>query len=236
MQKGILYLIPTPITDVPMKDILLPPYLDIVKGLELFVVENAKTARAHLSSIELNKKIQEIEMYELSEHTKVYEIEAMIKPLIEGKNVGLMSEAGVPSIADPGYRLVIFAQKNDIKVVPFVGPSSIFLALMASGLSGQNFAFNGYLPQENRDLRKAIKSIEVFAKGTGQTQIFMEAPYRNQKIFENILSVCEDDTYLCVAQNIMGENEFIKTESIAKWRKNKIRLDDVPCLFLINKI
>ena len=107
---------------------------------------------------------------------------------------------------------------------------------MASGLSGQNFAFNGYLPQENRDLRKAIKSIEVFAKGTGQTQIFMEAPYRNQKIFENILSVCEDDTYLCVAQNIMGENEFIKTESIAKWRKNKIRLDDVPCLFLINKI
>ena len=118
-----------------MKDILLPPYMDIVKGLELFVVENAKTARAHLSSIELNKKIQEIEMYELSEHTKVYEIEAMIKPLMEGKNVGLMSEAGVPSIADPGYRLVILAQKNDIKVVPFVGPSSIFLALMASGLS-----------------------------------------------------------------------------------------------------
>jgi len=236
MQKGILYLIPTPITDTSMKDILLSPYIEIVKGLDTFVVEKAKTARAHLASIGLNKKIQEIEMYELNEHTKVYEIEAMIKPLLEGKDIGLMSEAGVPSIADPGYRLVIIAQKNGIKVVPFTGPSSIFLALMASGLNGQNFAFNGYLPQENRDLRKAIRSVEVFAKGTGQTQIFMEAPYRNQKIFENILSVCEDDTYLCVAQNIMGEREFIKTDSIAKWKKNKIRLDDVPCLFLINKI
>ena len=236
MQKGTLYLIPTPITNAPMRDVLLPPYLDIVKTLEIFVVEKAKTARQHLSSVELSKKIQDIQMFELNEHTKVYEIEEMLKPLLEGKDMGLMSEAGVPSIADPGYRLVIVAQKNGIKVVPFTGPSSIFLALMASGLNGQNFAFNGYLPQENRDLRKAIRSVEVFAKGTGQTQIFMEAPYRNQKIFENILSVCEDDTYLCVAQNIMGENEFIKTDAIIKWRKNKIRLDDVPCLFLINKI
>lgn len=236
MEYGTLFLIPTPITDMPMKDILLAPYLEIIKDLEIFIVEKEKTARAHLSSIDLKRKIQEIEMYELNEHTKIYEIEDMMKPLLEGKNIGLMSESGVPSIADPGYRFVIFAQKNNIKVVPFVGPSSIFLALMASGLNGQNFAFNGYLPQENRDLRKAIRSIEVFAKGTGQTQIFMEAPYRNQKIFENILSVCEENTYLCVAQNIMGENEFIKTDSIANWRKNKIRLEDVPCLFLINKI
>ncbi|KKP63567.1 MAG: hypothetical protein UR61_C0067G0003 [candidate division WS6 bacterium GW2011_GWE1_34_7] len=161
MQKGTLYLIPTPITNAPMKDVLLPPYLDIVKTLEIFVVEKAKTARQHLSSVELSKKIQDIQMFELNEHTKVYEIEEMLKPLLEGKDMGLMSEAGVPSIADPGYRLVIVAQKNGIKVVPFTGPSSIFLALMASGLNGQNFAFNGYLPQENRDLRKAIRSVEV---------------------------------------------------------------------------
>lgn len=236
MKKGTLYIIPTPISGSDLSSTLLPKDRKIVEGLDSFVVETAKNARAHLTTLNLKKRIQDIHMQELNEHTRNYQVADMILPLLQGINMGLMSDAGAPTIADPGHKLVLEAQKKDVKVVPFVGPSSITLALMASGLNGQDFAFNGYLPKENNDLRKKIRSLELYAKGTGQTQIFMEAPYRNQKVFDILISICESNTQLCVAQDITGENEYIKTKSIGMWKKEKKKLADIPCLFLLNKI
>ncbi|MDD4382451.1 MAG: SAM-dependent methyltransferase [Candidatus Dojkabacteria bacterium] len=236
MKKGILYLIPTPISGDDLSSFLLPKDKRIIEELDTFVVETAKKARAHLGTLNLKKRIQDIQITELNEHTKNYQIADMIIPLIQGHNMGLMSDAGVPSVADPGYKIVIEAQKKEIEVIPLIGPSSIILALMASGLNGQDFAFNGYLPKENNELRKKIRSLELYAKGTGQTQIFMEAPYRNQKVFDILTSVCESNTYLCIAQNITSKDEFIKTKTIAAWKREKKKLADTPCLFLLNKI
>jgi 16S rRNA (cytidine1402-2'-O)-methyltransferase len=236
MKKGTLYLIPTPISGTDLSSNLLQKDRKIVEELDIFIVETAKIARAHLGTLNLKKRIQDIQMTELNEHTRNYQIADMTIPLLQGHDVGLMSDAGAPTVADPGYKLVLEAQKKEIDVVPLVGPSSIILALMASGLNGQDFAFNGYLPKENNELRKKIRSLELYAKGTGQTQIFMEAPYRNQKIFSILISICESNTYLCIAQNITGEDEFIKTKSIGEWKEEKIELTDSPCLFLLNKI
>ena len=236
MDKGILYLIPVPINrDQKMSDTLLPIYLEVVTDLEYFVVENPKTARAFLKDIPMKKKMQDINMTELSEHTQENEISELLQPIMEGHNLGLMSDAGVPSIADPGYRLVSLAQRAGIQVIPFVGPSSILLALMASGLNGQNFSFNGYLPKENGLKRKRIKTLERIAISSNQTQIFMETPYKNQHMIEDILDVCEDSTRLCIAMNIMSDNEFIVTKKIADWRKEIVSLEKNPCLFLINR-
>lgn len=236
MKKGTLYLIPTPISGSDLSSSLLAKDKKIVENLDIFVVETAKTARAHLGTINLKKRIQDIQMTELNEHTRNYQIADMIIPLLQGHNVGLMSDAGTPTVADPGYKLVQEAQKRGIDIIPFVGPSSIILALMASGLNGQDFAFNGYLPKDNNELRKKIRSLELYAKGTGQTQIFMETPYRNQKIFNILISICESNTYLCIAQNITGKDEFIRTKSIGAWKEEKTKLVNSPCLFLLNKI
>jgi 16S rRNA (cytidine1402-2'-O)-methyltransferase len=236
MKKGTLYLIPTPISGTDLSSNLLQKDRKIVEELDIFIVETAKIARAHLGTLNLKKRIQDIQMTELNEHTRNYQIADMTIPLLQGHDVGLMSDAGAPTVADPGYKLVLEAQKKEIDVVPLVGQSYIILALMASGLNGQDFAFNGYLPKENNELRKKIRSLELYAKGTGQTQIFMEAPYRNQKIFSILISICESNTYLCIAQNITGEDEFIKTKSIGEWKEEKIELTDSPCLFLLNKI
>lgn len=236
MNKGIIYLIPTPISsNRTMFDILPPMYLDILSDLEYFVTESPKTARAFLKDIPLKRKMQNIKMSELSEHTEDVEISELLQPIMEGHNLGVMSDAGVPTIADPGYRLVSLAQRAGIQVVPFVGPSSILLSLMASGLNGQSFSFNGYLPKENGLKRKKIKSLERIALGSNQTQIFMETPYKNQHMFEDILDVCEYNTHLCIAMNIMGDDEYIVTKRIAEWKKTNVSLDKKPCLFLINR-
>jgi len=148
--------------------------------------------------------------------------------------MGLISDAGAPSIADPGHRLVRVAQARGVEIIPLIGPSSIFLALMASGLNGQSFAFYGYLPKEKGRKRKKIKTLERIARNTKQTQLFMETPYKNQHMLEDILDVCEEDTYLCVAQNVMGEDEYIVTKTIREWKRERKTLDKTPCLFLIN--
>jgi 16S rRNA (cytidine1402-2'-O)-methyltransferase len=170
----------------------------------------------------------------LNKNTKDSELESLLKPVFDGKDLGLISDAGAPSIADPGHRLVRVAQAKGVKCIPLVGPSSIFLALIASGLNGQSFTFYGYLPKERRLKRKKIKTLERIARNTKQTQIFMETPYKNQNMLEDILDVCENGTLLCIAQEVMGEDEYIVTKSIKEWKKEKKILKKKPCLFLIN--
>jgi len=236
MKTGTLYLIPTPIDNRELKDILLKEDIEKVVKLKNFVVETPKNARRNLGSLEMETPMREINMMELSEHTKNNGLQELLKPLYAGEDIGLMSDAGSPSIADPGFRLVIEAQNSDILVVPFVGPSSIILALMGSGLNGQSFAFNGYIPKDVEELRKRIRLFESLALKLGQTQIYMDTPYRNQKLYEHTVSVCNPNTYLCIALNVGGEDGYIKTMSIADWRKNDIQLPKQPCLFLINRI
>lgn len=235
MKTGKLYLIPTPINNQELKDIMLPEYIEKIIKLRTFVVETPKNARRNLGTLPMEVPMQQIVMSELSEHTRDNEMQALMKPLLEGEDVGLMSDAGVPSIADPGYRLVNIAQKYDIQIIPFVGPSSIILALMASGLNGQSFAFNGYLPKDTDELRKRIKFLESLSLKIGQTQIFMDTPYRNQKMFENIVDVCNPSTYMCIALNVGNDDGYVKTMKIGEWKKNNIDLPKQPCLFLINK-
>lgn len=235
MKKGTLYLIPTPISEQQqMSDILLPDYLELVSNLEYFVVEKGKVARKFLTQLPLKKKVQELNIEELDKHSKE-DLQKFLRPLLEGKDLGLMSDAGVPTVADPGFKIVALAQKHSIKVTPLVGPSSILLALMASGLNGQSFTFHGYLSREKGLKRKKIKTLERIAQNTNQTQIFMETPYRNQSMLEDILDVCEEETLLCIAMDIMGEKELLSTRSILEWKEVNINLEKKPCLFLINK-
>lgn len=235
MKTGKLFLIPTPINNEDMKDILLQSDIERVINIKYFIVETPKNARHNLGTLPLNNKMQDIQFEELSEHTKEKDIKMLLQPLLEGNNTGLMSDAGLPSIADPGFRLVKAAQEADIEVIPLTGPSSIFLALMASGLNGQNFAFNGYLPKDITQLKNKIKFLENLAVKIDQTQIFMDTPYRNQKLYESIIEVCSPSTLLCIAFNIGNDNGYIKTKKIFQWRKEKIILGKSPCLFLLNK-
>jgi len=236
MKTGKLYLIATPISGrQTMLDITLPMYLDTICNLKHFITETPKTTRAFLKDLPLENKIQDMVMYELSEHTQKEDLNELLEPLLKGNDVGLISDAGIPTVADPGYRIVSIAQDKGIEIIPFVGPSSILLALMASGLNGQSFSFSGYLPKEKGLKRKRIKTLERIALNTDQTQIFMETPYKNQHMFEDILEVCEEDTRLCIAKNIMNEDEYIQTKKISQWKKESISLEKVPCLFLLNK-
>ncbi|MHC1716763.1 MAG: SAM-dependent methyltransferase [Candidatus Dojkabacteria bacterium] len=235
MGKGKLFLIPTPINGGNMSDILLPIYVKTSSSLRYFITETPKIARSFLKDLPLKVKIQELEIYEFNEHSQKEDIKELLEPLLKGEDMGLVSDAGIPSIADPGYKVVFEAQNLGIMIVPFVGPSSIILSLMASGLNGQNFAFSGYLPKEKGLKRKRIKSLERLALQTEQTQIFMETPYRNQSMVEDILEVCEPSTYLCIAFDIMGVDEKITTKRVEEWRKESISLDKKPCLYLINK-
>ena len=235
MKTGKLYLVPVPISeDQNLSQVLVTKDIEIVKDLEYFVTETPKTARAFLKDIPLTRKMQDIKITELNEHTQQEELLELLDPIIKGHDMGLISDSGAPSIADPGHRLVRIAQSRGVNVIPLVGPSSIFLALMASGLNGQNFAFYGYLPKEKGRKRKKIKTLERMSQNMKQTQIFMETPYKNQYMLEDILEVCEDNTYLCIAQNVMGKNEYIVTKTIKEWKREQKILEKTPCLFLIN--
>lgn len=234
MKTGTLFLIPTPINEKELNDILLEDDKKITEQLKVFIVETPKIARKNLGSLHMSNPIQDIQMSELNEHTNDRELYGLLTPLLHGEDVGLMSDAGTPSIADPGFRIVREAQKYDINIVPFVGPSSILLALMASGLNGQNFAFNGYVPKETDLLKKKIKFLEGLSQKIGQTQIFMDTPYRNQKLFECVIEVCMPNTLLCVALNVGSEDGYIKTMSVKEWRKCNVHLPKAPCLFLLN--
>ncbi|MGM0582349.1 MAG: SAM-dependent methyltransferase [Bacteroidota bacterium] len=232
MKKGILYLIPTVIASNTESKALPADLVNLCSQLDHYLVENVRTARRCLSAMNISKPIPEITFHELSKNTEDTDIAGLMQPLFEGKSIGVMSEAGCPGIADPGARAVAYAHENDIQVQPWVGPSSIFLALMASGFSGQSFAFSGYLPIDKKERTQAIRNLEQTFFKTGQTQIFMETPYRNNQLLEDILRMCAPQLKLCIAKNINGEDEMIKTDTIQNWKNNKPELHKVPCIFL----
>ncbi len=231
--SGILYLIPSPLGDNDPKEVIPMPVLEMVTHIKHFVVEEVRTARRYLSKAGLKGKIEELNFYELNEHTKPEEVEKYVKILLAGNNVGLISEAGLPAVADPGALLVKLAHNNSVVVKPFVGPSSLMLALMASGLNGQCFAFTGYLPVKSDERRAKIKLIEKVSAQLSQTQIIIETPYRNDQLFKDIIASCGNNTRVCVAADITLPTETIVTKSVASWKKSMMEIGKRPCVFLI---
>ena len=235
-EKGILYMIPCPIADsTEVFDVLPEANRRIMDSLDYFIVENVRSARRFLSKARVSRRIEDLEFVELNEHTIAgAAVEAMVKPIEAGRSAGVISEAGVPGVADPGALVVEACHRRGIKVVPLVGPSSILLAMMASGLNGQSFAFVGYLPVKPPERAKALKSLERRAHVERQSQIFIEAPYRNVKLAEQILAVCGADTRLTIACDITSPEQIIVTRSVAQWRK--CDLPDIakrPTIFII---
>ena len=235
-EKGILYMIPCPISDqTEVYDVVPEANRRVMDSLDYFIVENVRSARRFLSKTGISRKIDELEFVELNEHTVAGQaVEAMVKPLLAGRSAGVISEAGVPGVADPGALVVEACHKHNIRVVPLVGPSSILLAMMASGLNGQSFAFNGYLPVKPPERSKAIKALERRVHAEQQSQIFIEAPYRNVKLMEQMLQVCAAESKLTVACDITSPEELIVTRSIAQWRKCGVPdIAKRPTIFII---
>jgi 16S rRNA (cytidine1402-2'-O)-methyltransferase len=231
--KPTLFLIPVPIADVS-PDKVLPAEVNIIlKDLKYLVVENPKTSMKFLRKAGLNLDFDKIVFFTLDEHTRPDEISGFLAPLRNGNNMGLMSESGMPALADPGAGLIAMAHNAGFHVKPLTGPSSITLALIASGLNGQNFAFNGYLPVNKDDRIKAIRKIEEKLFREKQTQIFMETPYRNMALLNDLLSCCKPSTRLCIAADITGGDEFIITKSIGEWKKNIPDIHKRPAVFII---
>ena len=232
--EGTLYLIPNTLGDCSLERVVPVGNFDIIKNIRNFIVEDLRTARRFLKKVDKEISIDELQFYLLNKHTPPETISGYLAPLAGGSDVGIISEAGCPAIADPGAEVVRIAQSKNYRVVPLVGPSSILLALMASGFNGQCFAFAGYLPVPQTERVQAIKRLEKRAQSEKQSQLFIETPYRNMKMVEDILSTCQPNTQLCIACDITLESEYIKTKSIAEWKKEKRPdLNKRPCLFLI---
>ena len=233
MDKGTLYMIPITLGDTPVNQVIPEFNNNIINKIDVYVVENIKAARRFLKKAEIIKAIDELTFFELNKRTHITEIPTFLKPAKEGKNIGVLSEAGCPGVADPGADIVALAQQQNIKVVPLIGPSSILLALMASGFNGQSFCFNGYLPKDQKDRIRKIKELERTAKTKQQTQLFIETPYRNENVMEDLLKNCFETTNLCIAVDITLATEQIITKSVKEWKTTKINLQKRPCIFLI---
>lgn len=231
---GTLYVLPTPLADGAPADVLPQLNIDITRGLRHFVVENLRTARRVLRRMDPAFPIDESTFTELSEHTPLSAIDAMLRPLREGHDVGLLSEAGCPGVADPGAGLVAAAQRAGLRVAPLPGPSSILMALMASGMGGQRFAFGGYLPVDDGARTQAIKNLEKRARG-GETQIFIETPYRNNRMVQTLARTLGADMALCVASNITGSTESIVTLPAAQWRTRQYDYNKIPTIFVVGR-
>lgn len=233
-KPGTLYLIPCTLGDTPADQVLPQHVISVARKLQHFVVEQPKTARQFLSALKPEQPIQALHFATLNEHTAANELPELLAPLLAGHDVGIISEAGCPGIADPGANLVHLAHRNGIRVVPLVGPSSILLALMASGLDGQCFTFHGYLPIAETDRKRAIATLETESIKRKQTQLFIETPYRNDRMFSALLAQCRPETLLCVATDITLPSEQIQTRSIAQWKSQPIpQLNKRPSLFLL---
>jgi 16S rRNA (cytidine1402-2'-O)-methyltransferase len=204
--------------------------------IDYYIVENEKTARKSIKGVNPEKKQSELKLFVLNKHTQTKEHLDFIKPLLEGKNMGLMSEAGCPGVADPGAVIVKLAHEKGIQVVPLVGPSSILLAMMASGMNGQSFTFNGYLPIEKGEKKTALKNLEKLSQDKNQSQIFIETPYRNNKMLEDILQAINPATHLCIATDITLPSEYIKTMRASDWKKVQVDLHNRPTIFIIHKM
>jgi 16S rRNA (cytidine1402-2'-O)-methyltransferase len=233
MKTGILYLIPAPLGDDSNFQKILPPFIgEVVNTISHYIVENEKTARHYLKKLKIEKPLQELILYPLNKHTAEGDISGYLKPLEEGHNVGIISEAGCPGVADPGAEVVRLAHQKNIKVVPLTGPSSILLALMASGLNGQLFTFHGYLPIEPRDRAKKLKELEQQSRANNQTQIFIETPYRNEKMLLDLTKNLSESTELCIAVDVTLPTEYITTLPISRWKKKTIHFHKKPAVFL----
>ncbi|MFM1875803.1 MAG: hypothetical protein RL266_1540 [Bacteroidota bacterium] len=235
MSTGTLYLIPVSLGETNNDKLFPNLNLRLLDELNYLVVENEKSARRFIRSTGNKRDFDQLELILLDKRTKQNEISRPIELLIQGKDVGLMSEAGCPGVADPGQILIAEAHNYNIKVVPLIGPSSILLGLMASGLNGQGFAFHGYLPIDKREKLHKLRELDSQVARTGHTQIFMETPYRNQYLFEDVLKTCNSNHKLCVAVDITLETEQIKTLAVAEWKTEKIDLHKRPCMFLLGQ-
>lgn len=231
--KGKLYLIPSPLGENDPAEVIPAPVLDSLKNFRTFVVEEVRTARRYLSKAGLKGQIGGLEFHELNEHTPQETIEGYLRLFEGGNDVALISEAGLPAVADPGAQLVALAHRHSIEVVPAVGPSSLMLALMGSGLNGQSFAFCGYIPAKTDERRNRLKTLEKVSAQLKQTQIIIETPYRNDSLFADILNVCGAATRVCVAANITMPDAYIKTRKVSEWKKEGLTIGKRPCVFLI---
>jgi 16S rRNA (cytidine1402-2'-O)-methyltransferase len=231
---GTLFLIPTPLGASPLDWVLPEGTCRIARRLDRYIVEHAKTARAFLRQIGTDTPLQQIEMHELSEHTPAGQLKSLLTPLLDGHDIGLISEAGCPAIADPGADLARLAHRHGIIVKPLVGPSSILLALMGSGLVGQRFAFHGYLPSKPDERSQAIKGLETRAQKDNAAQAFIETPYRNRAMLDSLLQTCRGDTWLTLACDLTLTSEFLQSRRVDEWRKHaKPDLDRRPCVFVL---
>ncbi len=233
MKKGKLYLIPVIIAESTVDNVILPQVREIVKNTDHFLVENIRTARRFISALKTGKPIEDIHFEVLDKKTDETKVKDFLKPVLSGKDLGIMSEAGCPGIADPGSKAVLLAHQLGIQVIPLVGPSSIFLALMASGFNGQKFKFHGYLPIDKGERVKTIRQLERASQQQNQTQIFMDTPYRNNQLLEDLIKNCSKNTLLCIAKDITGAGEFIKTKSMAEWKTTKPELHKIPVIFVL---
>lgn len=235
MEKA-LYLIPVTLGDTDY-DRVLPSYNhDVIMQIKYFIVENIRSARRFLSKVDKEIDIGALTFYELSEHTDIKEIGNYLDPLVKGEPMGVISEAGCPAVADPGAAVVAMAQKRKLQIIPLAGPSSIIMAVMGSGFNGQSFAFNGYLPAKPAERAQKLKQLEQRVYKEDQTQLFIEAPYRNAHMIETILETLRPETHVCIAAGITCPEEYIRTMTVAEWKKTKIpELNKIPSIFLLYK-
>ncbi|QLE00271.1 SAM-dependent methyltransferase [Galbibacter sp. BG1] len=231
---GKLYLIPTTLGDVEPLEVLPLSIKRIIENLDFYIVENEKTSRRFIKRISPKKSQPGLKIQTLNKYTQPEEIPTFITPCLNGYDVGIISEAGCPGVADPGADVAAVAHDKGIEVVPLIGPSSILLALMASGMNGQSFAFNGYLPIDKTEKKKALKALEKRSKDLNQSQIFMETPYRNDKLLADITSILAGNTKLCVASDITLPSQFIKTQAISQWKGAKVDLHKRPTIFILH--
>ncbi|MBN4051270.1 SAM-dependent methyltransferase [bacterium AH-315-M05] len=232
--RGVLYLIPATLGDTDINTSIPDFTKDIINEIDEFIVENERTARRYLKKLGIKKPLNDLVLHLLNQHTKPEEITTYLDPIEKGKNIGVISDAGCPAVADPGAEIVRLAHGKNIRVVPLVGPSSILLALMASGFNGQHFVFHGYLPKERSARIEKLRELERNVKRKNQTQMFMETPYRNLHLFEDIIKTCQN-VRLCIAADITLPSEFIKTKSIKEWRGKLPDINKRPAIFLIYK-
>lgn len=231
-----LYLLPVTLGDTAI-DKVLPAYnVDVIRGIKHFIVEDVRSARRFLKKVDREIDIDTLSFYPLNKHTSPEDISGYLNPLAEGHPMGVISEAGCPAVADPGADVVAIAQRRNMKVVPLVGPSSIILSVMASGFNGQSFAFHGYLPIEPAERSRRLKELEGRIYSEHQTQLFIETPYRNHKMLDDILKACRPQTRLCIAANITCEGEYIRTRTVKEWKGTSLPdLSKIPCIFLLYK-
>lgn len=230
-----LYLIPITLGESELNTVIPENNREIIRSISHFIVENIRTARRFLKKVDREINIDSLHFYELNKHTNHNQIHSYLHPINENQSVGIMSEAGCPGVADPGADVVRIAHEQSIRIIPMVGPSSILLAMMASGMNGQNFAFNGYLPIQKGEKVNQIKHLESRIYSENQSQLFIEAPYRNLQLLEDLLSSCQEQTKLCIACDITLDTEFIRTMSIKEWKRNKPDIQKRPSIFVLGK-